>query len=342
MWYSNNWWLWLWLQLKTYINMCSCSGSCNCNSTTIPRGPQGLQGNQGIPGLPSTVPGPPGNNGLNAFTTLTDDFVQPAIGSSNNIFVVNNSWMAINEIIYIGPAPSGLPVEAGGFYQVTNKLGVDQATVVNLGWTIPGTVFVSPATTVGAIGTIVTPSGTIGATGEQGLDGTSITEVQNQGSVITAVAGTYTLTTVVTDANQICVSNGDMAKFVFIVGTFSSSPPAGPDKPYFEFDVNTVTASIRTGSLSNDEIKLDVTSTYSYATMEFTIKRLSQTTAVCFVKSYLDNVNSTKSIVNYVGDVSINPIGINFSASNTFSVKITLPQSMSYSLISSWVEKYSA
>ena len=180
--------------------MCSCSGSCNCNSTTIPRGPQGVPGqngaaatiavgsvtalpagstptisnggsssaaifNFGIPAGPPGLAGATGSNGISAFTTLEDDFVQPAVNSSNTITVVNNTWMAIDEIIYIGPAPSGLPVEAGGFYQVTAKSGIDGVTIVNLGWTIPGTTFVAPTAAVGAAGTIVTPSGTIGPEG---------------------------------------------------------------------------------------------------------------------------------------------------------------------------------
>lgn len=162
--------------------MCSCSGSCNCNSTTIPRGPQGapgtngtngtngLQGPQGPQGLTGATGGigATGPAGISAFTTLLNDFVQPAINSSNNITVVNNTWMAIGEIIYIGPAPSGLPVEAGGFYQVTAKSGIDGVTIVNLGWVIPGTTFIAPTSTVGALGTIVTPSGTIGAPGVSG------------------------------------------------------------------------------------------------------------------------------------------------------------------------------
>jgi hypothetical protein len=329
--------------------MCSCSGSCNCNSTTIPKGPQGNPGTPGVQGPVgpvSTVPGPPGEdgvdgiNGKNAFTTLTDDFVQPAINSNINIPVVDSTWVAIDSIIFI---ESNNLVDAGGYYRVINVNSLTSILIKNLGWTIPGVSIVPPGYAAGGNGTLVVAAGTIGATGNTGLsgiNGTSITEVQNQGSLVTAITGTYTLTTVVTDASQICTSNGDMAKFVFIIDTFSSSPPAGPDKPYFEFDINTVTASIRAGSLANDEITLDVTSSPSCATIEFTVKRLSVTTAVCFVKAYLDNVSSTKSIVNYVGDVSINPITIDFSASNTFSVKITLPQSMSYSLVSSWVEQY--
>lgn len=187
--------------------MCSCSGSCNCNSTTIPRGPQGAPGPSGnaatiavgsVTALPAGstptvsnggsssaasfnfgIPaGATGTAGLNAFTTLTDDFVQPAVDDNNTINVLNSQWMAIDEIIYIGPAPSGLPTNAGGFYRVFAIPNSLQVTVINLGWTIPGITFVAPASVVGAVGTIVTPSGTIGATGETGPAGASVIDAK--------------------------------------------------------------------------------------------------------------------------------------------------------------------
>jgi hypothetical protein len=172
--------------------MCSCSGSCNCNSTTIPRGPQGLQGIPGPTGPASNVPGPVGSvgpAGISAFTTLTSDFIQPVIGDNNTINVLNTQWMAVNEIIYIGPAPSGLPTNAGGFYRIFAIPNSLQVTVVNLGWVIPGVTFISPGSIVGAVGTIVTPSGTIGATGEQGPTGTTIPG----GLIITDVLTSQTL-----------------------------------------------------------------------------------------------------------------------------------------------------
>jgi hypothetical protein len=319
--------------------MCSCSGSCNCNSTTIPRGPQGVPGSQGAkgetgnPGVAGGI-GLTGNDGKNAFTTLTGLFIQPEVNFTVEIAVVNTSWVAVNQIIYIGTYASFGP---GGFYKVTSVLTPTSMIIMRMDWTIPGVTFRATSTAVGGAGTIVTPSGTIGPTGDSGV---GITEIQNQGTLVTAPLGTYTAATTVTTSNQICTSNGAMAKFVFIVSTFSSSPPSGPDKPYFKFNINSVTASIRSGTLAANEIKLDVTSSPSFATMEFTIKRLSQTSAVCFVKAYLDSAVGTKSIANYIGDVTINPIDIDFAASNTFNLLITLPQTMSYSLVSSWVEEY--
>ena len=181
--------------------MCSCSGSCNCNSTTIPKGPQGnpgTNGTNGLPGAAATVTAgvatvlPVGSNptvtntgtvnaavfnfgiptgatgsigaaGINAFTTLTDDFVQPIVGDDVTINVLNSQWMALNQIIYIGPDPNGLLTSAAGFYRVSAILNSLQATVINLGWDIPGITLVPPSTIAGAVGTVVTPSGTIGA-----------------------------------------------------------------------------------------------------------------------------------------------------------------------------------
>jgi len=163
--------------------MCSCSGSCNCNSTTIPRGPQGIQGNTGPVGPVSTVPGPPGDpgddgiDGLNAFTTLTDDFVQPAVDATVTIHVVDATWVAVDSIIFV---ESSSTTDAGGYYQVVFASNLPTPTIVikNLGWIIPGTVFVSPASAVGEIGTLVVAAGTIGATGPQGLAGAVVIDAQ--------------------------------------------------------------------------------------------------------------------------------------------------------------------
>jgi hypothetical protein len=122
--------------------------------------------NFAIPAGPTGLTGPLGPPGINAFTTLIDElpvpFVQPAIGSGTTVTVANNSWMAIGEIIYIGPGLFGTPAP-GGFYQVTAKPAAGYVGIKNLGWTIPGTTFALEGQSVGSVGTIVTPSGTIGA-----------------------------------------------------------------------------------------------------------------------------------------------------------------------------------
>lgn len=157
--------------------MCSCSGSCNCNSTTIPKGLQGVPGTNGTNGTNGAI-GPQGpigetggvgaigSNGLNAFTTLTEFFVQPAVNSTQQINVVNTSWMAVNQIIFIGN--SLVFLDSGGFYKVTSVLTLTSVVVMRMGWTIPSVTFRPTNTLVGNAGTIITPSGTIGPDGFPG------------------------------------------------------------------------------------------------------------------------------------------------------------------------------
>jgi hypothetical protein len=162
--------------------MCSCSGSCNCNSTTIPRGPQGvpgtngtngtngLQGPQGPQGLTGATGGvgAAGANGRNAFTTLLENFIQPSSEDDplfpTTIRVTDAGWIAINQIIYIGPFGTPLP---GGYYRVLNKnIGGDPTaiSVIRLSWVIPGVSFVTNPNSVIANAPI-TPAGTIGPEG---------------------------------------------------------------------------------------------------------------------------------------------------------------------------------
>ena len=157
--------------------MCSCSGSCNCNSTTIPRGPQGVPGTNGTNGTNGAIgpqgpqgiqgiQGITGSNGLNAFTTLTDLFVQPAANSTVTIAVVNSSWAAVDQIIYIGDSIAFS--DPGGFYKVVSTPLSTSMVIMRMDWTIPGVTFRATTTAVGGAGTIVTPSGTIGPDGFPG------------------------------------------------------------------------------------------------------------------------------------------------------------------------------
>jgi len=150
--------------------MCSCSGSCNCNSTTIPRGPVGPIGPQGIKGNPGTTgsSGDDGDDGLNSFTNLVNEFTQPlnannTVNSFATINVVDSTWAAINQIIYISFDASNI----GGFYRVISKPNNTSLYITRLNWTIPGVTFVAPTLTV-SNNSNVTPSGTIGPQGVQG------------------------------------------------------------------------------------------------------------------------------------------------------------------------------
>lgn len=189
--------------------MCSCSGSCNCNSTTIPRGPQGAPGPTGnaatiavgsvtaLPagstptvsnggsssaavfnfGIPAGATGGNGDNGLNAFTTLTEDFVQPNVGSTRTIYVEDATWVAIDSIIFV---ERNAITDAGGYYKVISASTISSTiTVENLGWTTVGISYVAPGFTVGAVGTLVVAAGTIGADGVPGADGAPGTAIVN-------------------------------------------------------------------------------------------------------------------------------------------------------------------
>jgi hypothetical protein len=72
--------------------------SCDCNTLVV--GQAGPQGPQGLPGINGVI----GQNGVNAFTTLTASFVQPSVGASATFFVVENSWIAIGQSLYIQQA----------------------------------------------------------------------------------------------------------------------------------------------------------------------------------------------------------------------------------------------
>jgi hypothetical protein len=150
--------------------MCSCSGSCNCNSTTIPKGPAGPIGPIGEKGA-NGADGFDGINGKNAFTTLKENFQQPASSDNDSlpttIKVVDAAWIAIGQIIYIGKTISSL---AGGYYRVLDKnMGGDitAVSVIRLSWVIPNESFVVNPNSV-LIGSPITPAGTIGANGTNG------------------------------------------------------------------------------------------------------------------------------------------------------------------------------
>jgi hypothetical protein len=167
--------------------MCSCSGSCNCNSTTIPRGPagpQGPQGQQGIQGPTGAAGsagtnGTDGTNGINAYSELTVGFAQPADGSARTISVLNNTWMAPGQIIFIGPGDTS--TDPGGYYRVNFLIGGSstQLSVTKLDWVDPNITFVIPTGLVDQ-GALVTSSGVIGPDGliRKVLDETSSSAVE--------------------------------------------------------------------------------------------------------------------------------------------------------------------
>lgn len=98
-----------------------------------------------------------GEDGLNAFTTTTAQFVVPAELATVIINVVDSSWAALSQVIYIQNA---------GWYRVTAKPSTTQLTVRNLEDSATGGYTENSApTTVVASGSKVCPGGLQGPSG---------------------------------------------------------------------------------------------------------------------------------------------------------------------------------
>lgn len=126
------------------------SAQCDCNSSCAEHLVVNIPGSPGTQGLPGTN----GTDGVNAFTTTTASYIQPAVSSTVNISVLDSSWAAVGEPIFIA---------VGGSYLVTAIIDGTTLTVQNLGYTgnaAPTTVIVSTSA--------VTPSGIKGTDGTSG------------------------------------------------------------------------------------------------------------------------------------------------------------------------------
>ena len=127
------------------VQQTDCCSSCESPLVENVPGPQG----------PAGANGTNGTNGSNAFTTTTAQFTQPAVSSSVSVSVVDSTWAAVGQIVYIA---------TGGYYQVSAVPTSVSLTLTNLGYTgnaAPTTVItsaqkVSPGGTKGADGS--TPS----------------------------------------------------------------------------------------------------------------------------------------------------------------------------------------
>lgn len=118
------------------LNDC-CSPCPTVQTVNVP----GAQGEAGADGADGT-------NGVNAFTTVTADFLVPAIGANVTATVGNSTWMAVGEPIFIeGPAN----------FRVVSIPGPSSVELEFLG--LSGDV--SPGATISA-GDVVTPTGEVG------------------------------------------------------------------------------------------------------------------------------------------------------------------------------------
>lgn len=121
--------------------MCTTCGSVNCECGQLPQGP-------------------PGSDGLNAYTALTADFTQPAVGSNVTISV---SVAGQNTGLFAG-AGQTLHIVGGGYYQHVSTTNPSTLVVKNLGY--PDNA--APAATV-SNGSRVSPAGPIGSDGINGV-----------------------------------------------------------------------------------------------------------------------------------------------------------------------------
>lgn len=81
-----------------------------------------------------------GTIGKNAFTTLTADFVQPAVNANVTASVEDSSWAAVGQIVYVAGG--------GGYYAVASKPSTTSIALTNLGYdgfSSPGTSIPSPS-----------------------------------------------------------------------------------------------------------------------------------------------------------------------------------------------------
>jgi microcystin-dependent protein len=146
------------------------SGGIQVSPATL-RGPSGPQGSPGGPG----PPGPQGVSGASVFTTLSQAFTVPPIGTSGTAFVVAAGPFAVGMIIYI----------AGGDYFSLLSLNLtnNSLTLTNQGY--PGGMPPGTVLPIGATVSATGPQGPVGPTGGPGPQGIQgITGVAPTGSII--------------------------------------------------------------------------------------------------------------------------------------------------------------
>lgn len=98
-----------------------------------------------------------GEDGQNAYTALTAQFIQPAVGATVVIAVASTAWMSTGVELFI---------ESGGYYELVSIGGATAATVRNRGYTAN----VAPAVVV-PLGAQVIAAGEKGETGEVDANG---------------------------------------------------------------------------------------------------------------------------------------------------------------------------
>jgi hypothetical protein len=146
-------------------------------------GPAGLQGAQGA-----------GGAGLNAFTTLSANFIQPAVNATVSANVGTTAWIATGQGVY---------VQGGGYYQVASVPDLTHVNLTNLGTAgnaAPG------ATVTSGTNVTVTPSGTPGTSGVNAF--TTTTAAFTQPAVSSTVSVTFGNTAWMAQNQYVFVSGG--------------------------------------------------------------------------------------------------------------------------------------
>jgi hypothetical protein len=137
--------------------------SCDCNTLVV--GEAGVQGPQGLAGINGTN----GTNGINAFTTTSEDFQQPSVGSPVTFSVADNRWISVGQTVYISEAGFYTVASLGGdpFSSVTaNLISTDG---ISVGDTVTGGRQVSPSAS--AVYSAPLASLTVTTGGVSSLDG---------------------------------------------------------------------------------------------------------------------------------------------------------------------------
>jgi hypothetical protein len=141
--------------------------SCGCDNLPVVKYQiPGVRGQTGDDGTDGT-------DGINAFTFTTADFTQPAVNANVTIDVIEGSWAAVGENIWI---------EQGGTYEVISVNSAISITVENLGYT--GN---APPTTNIPTGVKVSPSGIKGTDGSSAAgDLLSTNNLNDVASIVSA------------------------------------------------------------------------------------------------------------------------------------------------------------
>lgn len=190
--------------------------------------PGGLQGAQGA-----------GGPGLNAFTTLSANYIQPAVNSNVTITVGTTAWMAIGQTVF---------VVGGGYYTVATVPDLTHVNLTNLGGpsnagagstvTGSGTQAVSPAGANGTSGvnayTITTLSFVTPAAGASVTVNVGITSWASIGQILFVAGAGYYQVAAILNPTQFSLTN--LAGYGNVAGgtnvgsgaTVSPSGSAGP------------------------------------------------------------------------------------------------------------------